>query len=228
MEFPEVALPTPWHAVTRLGEAGIALPVALALGVWLLVSARSVRLASSWFVPLSFAVLLTTISKVAFIGWGIGIALIDFTGFSGHAMFAAAIYPMLAYATTHPLRERGYRRVHALGLIACYGLAAMIAVSRVTLGQHSVSEAVAGFALGSVASGCALWLTEHTRHRVPGVWLCLGIACWLTTTPAYASPSTTHGMVTQLALTLSQRSVPYERADMHRAARPAASSEVAR
>jgi membrane-associated phospholipid phosphatase len=219
---------TSWEAITRLGEAGIALPVALALGVWLLISARSVRLASSWFVPLLLAVIVTTISKVAFLGWGIGIALIDFTGFSGHAMFAAAIYPMLAYAMTHPLRELGHHRVHAFGLIACYGLATLIAASRVIVGAHSVSEALAGFVLGAAASGCALWLTERAKHRVPGLWLCLGVAGWLTTTPAYAAPSTTHGMVTQLALTLSQRSVPYKRADLHRAARREKSSALAR
>jgi membrane-associated phospholipid phosphatase len=222
MEVTAIALHTPWHAITRLGEAGIALPVALALGVWLLVSARSVRLASCWFVPLGLAVLLTTLSKVAFLGWGLGIASIDFTGLSGHSMFAAAVYPMLAYAMTHPLRERGHHRVHAFGLIACYALAAVIAVSRVELGAHSVSEALAGFALGSAASGCALWMTEHTRHRVPGAWLCVGVAAWLATSPAYASPSKTHSMVTRLALTLSQRSKPYERADLHRAARAAA------
>ncbi len=208
-----------WEAVTRLGEAGIALPVALALGVWLLISARSVRLASCWFVPLVLAVVVTTISKVAFLGWGIGIAMLDFTGFSGHAMFAAAIYPMLAYAMTHPLRDRGHHRLHIFGLIACYGLAALIAVSRVVIGVHSLSEALAGFVLGAAASGCALWLTERAKHRVPGLWLCLGIAAWLTTTPAYAAPSTTHSMVTRLALMLSQRSTPYERADLHRAAR---------
>ena len=206
-----------WQAVTRLGEAGIALPVALALGVWLLISARSVRLASCWFVPLVLAVAVTTISKVAFLGWGIGIAMLDFTGFSGHAMFAAAIYPMLAYAMTHPLRDRGHHRLHIFGLIACYGLAALIAVSRVVIGVHSLSEALAGFVLGAAASGCALWLTERAKHRVPGLWLCLGIAAWLTTTPAYAAPSTTHSMVTRLALMLSQRSTPYERADLHRA-----------
>lgn len=217
-----------WYAITRLGEAGIALPVALALGVWLLISARSVRLASSWFVPLALAVGLTTISKVAFLGWGIGIASIDFTGFSGHAMFAAAVYPMLAYAMTHHLRERSHPGAHALGLIASYGLAALIAVSRVKIGAHSVSEAAAGFALGAAASGSALWLTENARHRVPGIWLCLGMAGWLAAMPAYAAPSITHSLVTRLALKLSQRSVPYQRADLHRAARGKAPSEIAR
>ncbi len=216
----------PWYAITRLGEAGIVLPVAVALGAWLLVSARSMRLASSWFVPLAFAAVVTTISKVAFIGWGVGIASIDFTGFSGHAMFAAAIYPLLGYAMTHHLHARGHRRVHTLSLAATYGLAALIAVSRVKVGAHSWSESIAGFALGSAASGCALWLTEHARHRVKGVWLGVALSSLLVTLPVHASPSMTHNLVTRLALTLSQRSVPYEREDMHREARGEAATAL--
>jgi membrane-associated phospholipid phosphatase len=217
----------PWHAITRLGEAGIALPVALALGAWLLISARSVRPASSWFVPLALAALVTTISKVAFLGWGIGIASIDFTGFSGHAMFAAAIYPMLSYAMTHQLHARGRRGLHALSLAAGYALAALIAISRVKVEAHSVSEAAAGFALGAAASACALWLTEHARHRIPGAWIGVALTSLLLTMPVHASPSITHSLVTRLALTLSQRSVPFEREDLHRAARGAVSSEIA-
>ena len=216
----------PWSTITRLGEAGIVLPVAFALGVWLLLSARSVRPASWWFVPLAFAATVTTISKVAFIGWGVGIASIDFTGFSGHAMLAAAIYPLLGYAMTHHLRANGQGRVHAVSLALAYLLAALIAISRVKVGAHSVSEAAAGFALGAAASGCALWLTQHARHRLSGAWLGVALSSLLVALPAHASPSRTHTLVTRLALALSQRDVPYERADLHRASRAAAPHEL--
>jgi membrane-associated phospholipid phosphatase len=213
-----------WHLIARLGEAGIVLPIALALGLWLVISAGSMRLASSWLMPLFLAAGVTTLSKLAFIGWGIGIASLDFTGFSGHAMFGAAIYPMLAYALTHRARGRMGTTGHVLALLAGYALAALIAVSRVKTGAHSVSEAAAGFLLGAAASGCALWLTERVPHRLPGRWVYVGIAAWLTAMPAQASPSQTHGMVIQLALTLSHRSVPYVRADLHRTAKRTASS----
>jgi len=142
-------------------------------------------------------------------------------------MFAAAIYPMLGYAMTHHLHARGKRRVHVLSLAAGYGLAALIAISRIKVGAHSMSEAAAGFALGAAASGCALWLTEHARHRVPGVWIGVALSSLLITLPVHAAPSMTHSLVTRLALKLSQRSVPFEREDLHRAAREA-SSEIAR
>lgn len=207
-----------WFALGRLGEAGIAVPAALALALWLVASSRSVRLAGSWLAPLTLAVVVTTASKVAFLGWGIGIASIDFTGFSGHAMFSAAIYPMFAYACSHATRERAGRVGPVVWLAASYLLAALIAVSRVRTGAHSVSEASAGFALGAAASGCALWLSAHAAPRLTGRWIALGVAGWLATMPIQAAPSQTHSMVTRLALVLSQRSVPYDRHDLHRAA----------
>ena len=204
--------------LTRFGEAGIVLPVAVALALWLTVATRSPRPASSWLAPLGVAVLVTTASKIAFIGWGIGIASIDFTGFSGHAMFAAAVYPMLAQALTAHWRDTGRRRDALLALGAAYAFAALVAVSRVRVGAHSVSEAAAGLALGALASGSALWLVGHARQRLPALWAGLGLAAWFVVMPLEAAPSQTHGMVTRLALELSGRDLPFRREDLHRAA----------
>ena len=216
----------PSHWLSRFGEAGIVLPVALALALWWIVATRSARPASAWLAPLGVAVLITTASKVALIGWGIGSATLDFTGFSGHAMFAAVIYPMLAQALTAHWREAGRRRDALLALGAAYAFAALIAVSRVRVGAHSVSEAAAGFALGALASASALWIAGHTRQRLPALWAGLGLAAWFGVMPIQATPSQTHGMVTRLALELSGHELPFRREDLHRAAgswRPALS-----
>jgi membrane-associated phospholipid phosphatase len=205
-----------WWAVGRLGEAEIALPVALALAVWLLISARCLTTVSSWAVPLGLAAILTTVSKIAFLGWGIGIASINFTGFSGHAMFSAAIYPMLAAVCTHQLRQRPGLSWHALAVAAGYALALAISVSRVKIGAHSWSEVVSGFALGAAASGCALCFTERLRYQLHARWLAVGLAGWLIAMPIHAAPSRTHNMVTLLALKLSQRSVPFDRSHLYR------------
>ena len=84
-----------WHLVTRLGESGIVLPVAITAAIWLLVDSREPRSAWFWLVPLGVAASITTVTKLAFLGWGIGSATFNFTGISGHAMFSAAIYPVL-------------------------------------------------------------------------------------------------------------------------------------
>ncbi len=84
-----------WLLLTRLGEAPILLPAAM-LALWALSRhAAGRRLALGWLGSLGSAVFLTTATKVAFIGWGLGWPAIDFTGISGHAMFAAAVYPLL-------------------------------------------------------------------------------------------------------------------------------------
>lgn len=84
-----------WQLLTRLGEAQIVLTAALLAALVLLRRPETRSLATCWMALTAMAVPLTTASKLAFIGWGIGWPQIDFTGISGHAMFAAAVYPLL-------------------------------------------------------------------------------------------------------------------------------------
>jgi membrane-associated phospholipid phosphatase len=159
-----------------------------------------------WLVCIGVAALLTTATKVAFIGWEVGYAPLDFTGISGHSMFAAAVLPVLAGATASGASPR----TRLLALAASYGFAALIAVSRVMTGAHSVSEAIAGFAIGAVASQLALRLATAPRTQAPKALLA-GLLVWLVLTPAGAPPSRTHDWVTRLSITLSGREQPYTR-----------------
>jgi membrane-associated phospholipid phosphatase len=84
------------------------------------------------------------VSKVAFLGFGLGIAALDFTGFSGHSMYAASVEIPLLATCALALCGRG----RWVGAMLGTALAALIAVSRVEVGAHSVSEAIAGFVLG--------------------------------------------------------------------------------
>ena len=61
-------------------------------------------------------------------GWGI--ASIDFTGMSGHAMLAAAIYPVLAVVFVPPTSAR---RAVAMAAAAAAGVILLVAVSRVAI-----------------------------------------------------------------------------------------------
>lgn len=201
-----------WLVVTRLGEAQILLPAVLATLAWIARRAGAGRPALVWLLAVGGAAVLTTITKVAFLGWGVGIAPLDFTGISGHAMFAAAVWPVLvaALAGDRP-RWRG------LAIGAGYALALLIGVSRVVVQAHSVSEVVAGFALGSLASALALTAPGAVRLQAPTA-LALGLAVWLIGAPAKAPPSPTHGWVIRLSLALSGRSEPYTRQMLHQPA----------
>ncbi|WP_295954038.1 phosphatase PAP2 family protein [Rhodoferax sp.] len=202
--------------ITRFGEIGIVVPLAVALTLWLLATTRAIRPLLLWLMPLGLAVGITTLSKIAFIGWGLGIAAIDFTGFSGHAMFSAAIYPVLGYTlATQSSRAPG---THFWAMLAGYALALVIGWSRVHIQVHSVSEVVAGLALGACASGWTIW---HMPHSLPAPsprphrWVLLALLGWLVVMPVHAAPSRSHDMVTQLALRLSAHDTPFRRADLH-------------
>jgi hypothetical protein len=88
-----------------------------------------------------------------------------------------------------------------------------VGVSRVVVDAHSVSEVVAGLALGGAVGSLALGLGS-LRLRV-GLWPAPLLALWLGACALIAPPSPTHSMVTQLALALSGNQQPFTRADLH-------------
>jgi len=199
-----------WPVITRLGEAQILLPALLAVVLWLALRSNASGTAARWLSVVALAAAITTVTKVAFFGFGIGIAALDFTGISGHAMFAAAALPLIAHATTVGHSERWRRRV----LVAVYMFAFVIAASRVVIGVHSPSEVLSGFVLGALTSGAALAWAAVPHRPVPKTLLA-GLFVWLLAAPAGVPPSPTHGWVIRLSLAVSGRSEPYTRAMLH-------------
>lgn len=208
---------TLWPLITRLGEAQILLPAA-GLALLLLAQRQDSRAAAlRWALALGLGTLVTTASKVAFLGWGLGIAALDFTGFSGHSMYAASVeIPLLA---TCALALSG--RARWAGAVLGTLLAGLIAISRVEVGAHSVSEAIAGFVLGGALSVwvvAALPPTWPSRPATPRTALGLaplGLALWLAVGVAWAPPPITHALVIRLSLALSGREHPYTREHLH-------------
>ena len=194
-----------WQLFTRLGEAQILLPLALFVVLMMVRRLADRSMAMQWLVLLAAAVVLTTATKVAFIGWGVGSTSLDFTGISGHAMFAAAVYP-LVLAALLPVTAT---RARAVGIAAGGLLALMVGVSRVVVDAHSVSEVVAGLVLGGAVSAATLRRGPPQLRLNP--WLAPFAALWLFSTPVVAPPSQTHSMVTRLALALSGHPLPYTR-----------------
>jgi membrane-associated phospholipid phosphatase len=200
----------PWHLITRLGEAQVLLPAFAVVLVWLVLRLRAPKVALTWLLCVSIATLLTTLSKVAFIGWGIGYAPLDFTGISGHSMFSAAVLPVLAAAAA----STSSPRVQRWAPLAGYALAAVIGASRIVVHAHSPSEAFAGFVVGGIASAAAITLAQAPRTHLPKIAMVF-FGLWFAGMPAGAPPSPTHSWVTRLSLAVSGHSVPYTRAMMH-------------
>jgi membrane-associated phospholipid phosphatase len=200
-----------WHALTRLGEAQILLPAALLAALELLRHATTRALAWSWMTMLAITVLATTATKVAFIGWGLGVPEWNFTGVSGHTMLSAAIYPLLFGALTLGRSQR----VRVVALLFGAALALLVGVSRVKVGAHSSSEVIAGWVLGG-AVNLAAWVLLRVPRAPIGAWVPAALAVWLLIMPVHAPAAATHSMVTRLALSLSGHQRPYTRADMLR------------
>jgi hypothetical protein len=198
-----------WDLIARFGELQILLPAALLVVLALLRRPQTRALGLLWMASLSAALVLTTASKVAFIGWGIGWPELNFTGISGHAMMAAAVYPLLLGSLAFRAPPRG--RAAAIG-VGC-AIALLVGLSRVVLGAHSASEVLAGLCVGGAASAIALDGRRLVRAVVhPAVPA--AVALWLALTPGLAPASQTHSAVTRLSLMLSGRETPYTRGEM--------------
>jgi membrane-associated phospholipid phosphatase len=206
---------TYWFVITRFGEVQNLLPAALWVCLALVRSEATRPLAYRWLFWLALVSLVDIASKIVFIGWGVGLASWNFTGFSGHAMYSAAIYPLLLVTLAARLGS-GWRR---LALAAGFLLAAVVGVSRVMVDAHSVSEVVLGLLLGAVVT--LRVIAKPGLHRV--TWrlhVPVLLAVWMVLAPLVAPPMPTHWMVTRLALQLSGRVHPYTRLDLRRVLHP--------
>jgi membrane-associated phospholipid phosphatase len=145
-----------WMGITKIGGSTIMLPAAVAIAVWLL-TARAWRMTWLWCLLFGSALVLVAASKIVYVGWGIGIPALDFTGFSGHAMRSAAIMPPLCYLI---LQDKSFA-VRMSGVAFGVGFAALISLSRVLLQYHSIAEALSGWLLGSAVCLYFIWRAEQ-------------------------------------------------------------------
>jgi membrane-associated phospholipid phosphatase len=149
-----------WYSITSLGGAGLTLPLAFAIALWLALG-YSWRMAVGWLVLLGVSIGVVTVTKLAFLGWGVGVRELDFTGVSGHAMLSTAVYPVALFLMLLPARPSIRLVGVLLGIVA--GMA--VGLSRVVLEAHSPSEAITGCIVGAVT---ALVFVRLAWHAQPG------------------------------------------------------------
>ena len=196
-----------WEFVTSFGDAGLMVPTAIIIGVWLYI-AQGRGAALLWLGLFSAAGLLVIATKVAFLGFGLGSRRFDFTGISGHAMMSMAVFPVTLQLMGGTRRPAKRWLLLPLGIV----LAAVIGVSRVQIGVHSVSEVVIGIVVGgSVALFFSLTakLPAERMKTVPVISAVL-LAVFLA---GYGRPAPSQDMITRLALAVSGRSTPYTKTE---------------
>ena len=201
-----------WRSFTWLGDSGLLLPAALMITVWLALSRRTWPSAALWVVLFGCGASLILASKLAFMGWGIGSARFNFTGFSGHTAISASVWPVMLWLVSS--RAPRWQR---MGLVLfAWALAAAIGVSRLALMAHSVSEVAAGFVLGVAVSATFLLLQHRQQH--PQLWWPVVVVSFLmpllVQTPG--APAPTQNLLEQIAVELAGIERPYTREDLMR------------
>ncbi|WP_459904694.1 phosphatase PAP2 family protein [Caballeronia sp. HLA56] len=196
-----------WFFVTAFGSVGVMAPLAVVVAAWLAVGYRW-KYACAWLGLLGVASGLVALSKIAFIGWGIGVRDLDFTGISGHALMSTAVLPVALFVAA--LSMRASLRVTAIVLGLVIGV--MVGVSRVVLNAHSISEVVAGGLLGAVvavAFACIAWRAQAAKTLLPGP---VAASLAAVVIALHGVPVPTQQWITQIALELSGHERPYIRA----------------
>ncbi|CAB3786057.1 phosphatase PAP2 family protein [Pararobbsia alpina] len=203
-----------WITITGFGGVAVTVPVALAIAAWLVAGMR-MRAAFEWLVLLGAAGGLMLLTKLAFLGWGLGIRPLDFTGISGHALMSTMVFPVMLSV----ILLGAPTLVRRAGFVAGLALGIMIGASRMAVKAHSMSEIVAGCAIGAVVA--CIFVSRVENHGAPAD----------TTTPhpllvslsLVALIGALHGLhlptqrwVTSLALDLSGHERPFIRARWHR------------
>jgi hypothetical protein len=203
-----------WTHITNFGGAGLMLATSLLLAVWLTLDCtwRSGRL---WICLLAAGAALVGITKIAFLGWGIGIRAWDFTGISGHSMLSTAVFPVTLYVLMLPYS----RHARLLGVLAGLGCGLLVGLSRLVLNAHSLSETVAGCALGAAVALAFVACNRGTRAtRLSSLTVALSLV--VLTGSLYQFRLPTQRWVTHLALGLSGHDRPYVRASWRAGHRP--------
>lgn len=194
-----------WATVTSLGDITVTAPVAtLIMGGF--VMTRAWRLAWWWASLFIGGLILVLATKIAFIGWGIGIQSLDFTGISGHSMRATAIAPVLCYL----IFQNAPARARLLGVFLGLMLGMVIGISRVALHTHSLSEATSGYLLGAAISlGFVRILSRSPTIEIKHSLI---VFCLLALLLApFTEPVPTLSMIVDIALRLSGHDHPFVR-----------------
>lgn len=163
-----------WALFTKLADSNFTMPLAALLAIWL-AGARAWRPFFLWCLLFGSGILLVVASKIAYIGWGIGIAALDFTGISGHAMRATAIAPALIYI----LMQKQTPRLQIAGLLCGIGFGIAIGISRLAIHVHSVFEVISGCLLGAFIGLVFVWLIRDRKVSFDRRLLLIGMLALL-------------------------------------------------
>lgn len=150
------------HILTYFGDSMLLIPTAVIMAI--LITWKNSDRRAVWYWALAFcaAGTIVSLSKIAFLGFGIGSARFNFTGFSGHSAMSATLWPVMLWLLSG--RFKDIRRSFAVAI--GYLIPLMVGASRLVLNYHSTSEVISGLILGFTLS--TAFLVSQRRSELKG------------------------------------------------------------
>ncbi|KAF3999900.1 phosphatase PAP2 family protein [Glaciimonas immobilis] len=207
-----------WNDFTHYGGSTVMLSGAIVVTLWL-IAGRAWKMALWWCVLFGSGLTLVLVTKLAFVGWGVGIRALDFTGISGHAMRAMAVMPVMLYLVL----QKAPRRWRMAGVLVGIGFGIMIGISRLVVHAHSNSEMISGCILGAIVSIGFIAIAERCAPPTVNRWL-IAISLMAVFSTSYAKSAPTQRWLTSMALYVAGHERPYIRSTWKMAPPRAASS----
>lgn len=160
------------HLLTYFGDSMLLLPTAVIIAILLRWKSPDKRAVWLWLLAFGCAGAIVSLSKIAFMGFGIGSTRFNFTGFSGHSAMSATLWPVMLWLVSGRLAAGWRRGLMVLGYI----IPIVVGVSRLELNAHSPSEVLAGLILGFTLSSAFL-LSQRAvpPQRFSLVQLCVAL-----------------------------------------------------
>lgn len=150
-----------WRTLTYFGDSMLLIPTAVIIALVLPWKSDNRRTVWYWLLAFGLAGLLVSISKIMFLGFGIGSARYNFTGFSGHSAMSATLWPVMMWLISG--RWPTFWRALTIGI--GYQIPLMVGLSRLVIHAHSVSEVLAGLMLGFTLSSAFLLSQRRTALK---------------------------------------------------------------
>ncbi|BBJ85452.1 phosphatase PAP2 family protein [Raoultella ornithinolytica] len=204
-----------WQWVSFFGDSTVLLPSAAAVFMVLFLRRPSRQIAWQWGLLFGITGAIVSASKLAFMGWGIGIRELDFTGFSGHTALSTAFWPIFLWL----LCTRGSVALRRTAVVMGYLLAGLVGYSRLAIHAHSPSEVIAGLLLGACGSALFL-LLQRNSSRAVDAQLSWGGVLSLIIIPVVllniGTKAPTQSLLGEIAVKLGPLEKPFTRSDMHK------------
>lgn len=150
-----------WRTLTYFGDSMLLIPTAVIIALVLPWKSDNRRTVWYWLLAFGLAGLIVSLSKILFLGFGIGSARFNFTGFSGHSAMSATLWPVMMWL----ISGRWPRRWRMLTIGIGYAIPLMVGFSRLVMHAHSVSEVLAGLLLGFTLSSAFLLSQRDTALK---------------------------------------------------------------